>query len=356
METSARIYKELLKENEELKAQLETTQQNQTQYQTQEATTPTEYVSPYAQELESLAGELRNSNFRYTKEEDPSWQAARKEYLLGAERTAEDVLAKASVNTGGRASSYAVTAAAQAANDMRASFSQEEAEIYDAAYSRYYQEYSKKLQDYDNLLTQDATNYDRWLTEKTLAQEQKDKAYDDLVTLIMHTGHTPSAEELAAADMSASEAASWKNYYQTQLALAQSSGSSSGGSSGSSGSSGTGGGSSNVGSSLADDIAAIQKAEGYDAAMQAIDDAYANGVIVGVESKSEYKSQVTSAETGVDTSGWSLFAQNTYNNMVRARKNGKSDVYILNYLKRVLDAGNLTSNEVKQITKALGIG
>lgn len=229
MATTATTYEELLKENEELKAQIQTTQQNQTQYQT--PTRPENYVSPYAQELESLAGELKNSTFDYNQQEDPNWQAMRKEYLLASQRTEKDVLSQASAATGGRASSYAVTAASQAANDLRASFTQEEAAIYDQAYARYYQDYSKKLQDYENLLNQDEMNYGRWMTEQQQAQEARDKAYDDLVTLIATTGHTPSQAQLEAAGMSESVAASWRNYYQTQLALSQSSGSGGGGAS-----------------------------------------------------------------------------------------------------------------------------
>lgn len=372
MATTATTYEELLKENEELKAQIQTTQQNQTQYQTQgNPTTPTKYVSPYAQEIESLAGELKNSAFEYRKQEDPNWQAMRKEYLLAADRTADDVLAKASVNTGGRASSYAVMAASQAANDVRASLSQAELDLYDQAYNRYYQEYSKKLQDLQNLRQQDADNYDRWLTEETLAQEQKDKAYDDLVTLIATTGHTPSQAQLEAAGMTAEEAASWKNYYQTQMELARSSGGGSGGGGG--GSSGTGAGSGGTdeattgagSSSLLDRIDDAYASGGYEAALREVDDAYKSGEIVGVggidtstgsAGKSAYNSYVNMLETGVDTSGWRDFVRNTYNNMVRARKNGDSDVQILNYLKKHIDAGNMTSDEVKQITRALGIG
>lgn len=243
MATTSTSYEELLKENEELKAQIETTQQSQTQYQ--QSTAPTKYVSPYAAELEKLAGELKGSSFKYSKKEDPNWQSMRKQYILAADRTEKDVLAQASAPTGGRASSYAITAASQAANDMRASLTEQEQALYDAAFDRYYQDYSKKLQDYANLLEQDNTNYDRWLQEETQAQELKDQNYERLVTLIASTGHSPSEEELAAAGMSAGEAASWKSYYQQQLALSSGSGGGSGGyssgySSGSSGSSSSG--------------------------------------------------------------------------------------------------------------------
>lgn len=362
MATNASTYEELLKENEELKAQIQTTQQNQTQYQT--PTTPEKYVSPYAQELESLAGELKNSTFQYSKQEDPNWQALRKEYLLQADRTADDVLAKASVNTGGRASSYAVTAASQAANDLRASLTQEEQGLYDEAYSRYYTEYSKKLQDYENLMNQDQQNYDRWSEEQALAQEQKDQAYERLVTLIASTGHTPTEEELTAAGMSAGEAASWKSYYQTQLALSQGSGGGGGSyySSGSSGGTETGSGSG--GSSLLDRIDEAYNSGGYSAALKAVDDAYSSGEIVGVggldttngaHGKSAYNTYVSYLESGVDTSSWSIFAQNTYNNLLRSQKQGKETAAsVKKYLDNYVSLGKITKAEANMITKALG--
>ena len=352
MATTATTYEELLKENEELKAQVRNTQQNQTQYQT--PTRPENYVSPYAQELESLAGELKNSTFDYKKQEDPTWQAMRKEYLLQADRTQDDVLAKASVNTGGRASSYAITAANQAANDLRASFTQEEAAIYDQAYARYYQDYSKKLQDYENLLNQDEMNYGRWMTEQQQAQEARDKAYDDLVTLIMHTGHTPSAEELAAADMSAEEAASWKRYYQTQLALAQSSGGGGGGggyySSGGSGSSGG----RNYNEVLMNEVEQAAKTGGIEAAWKTVNNATSNGLVEGNDHRADLYTYAVIQSGGVDTTSWGEFARNTYNNLYRSKQNGWTAERIKNSLDLKVKSGMLTQTEANKIYKALG--
>ena len=322
------------------------------------ATTPQKYISPYAERLEALYSELENSEFDYNKQEDPNWQAMRKEYLLAADRTADDVLAKASVNTGGRASSYAVTAASQAANDLRASFTQEEAALYDQAYNRYYQEYSKKLQDYENLLNQDELNYGRWMTEQQQAQEARDKAYDDLVTLIMHTGHTPSAEELAAADMSAEEAASWKRYYQTQLALAQSSGGGGGGgySSGGAGSSGSSGGSggSGISESVVIEVEEASKNGGIEAAWQAVNNASQSGAVEGNDQRAALYTYATMLNGGVDTTSWGEYARNTYNNLYRSQQNGWTAERILNNLKLHVKEGHLTQTEANRIYKALG--
>lgn len=363
MATTATSYEELLKENEELKAQIETAQQNQTKYQ--QGTTPTKYVSPYAAELERLSGDLKDSTFSYSKEEDPNWQSMRKQYLLAADRTNKDVMAQASAPTGGRASSYAVTAASQAANDMRASLTEQERALYDAAFDRYYQEYSKQLQDYANLVEQDNTNYDRWLQEETQAQELKEQKYDKLVTLIASTGYSPTEEELTAAGMSAGEAKSWAQYYADQKALAFSSGGSGYGYSSGGGSSGTDEATTGAGdSSLLDRIDNAYASGGYEAALREVDNAYKSGEIVGVggidtstgsAGKSAYNSYVNMLETGVDTSGWRDFVRNTYNNCYRAMKNGDTAQEIKEYLMKHMSAGNITSAESVKIMKALGI-
>lgn len=239
-------YEELLKQNGAAQAQLMqaqalTTRQN-TRYVSPyaeqigqllgQASAQREYVSPYAQQIDTLAGELRDARFTYDRDADPNYQAMRKQYLLEADRTASDVLAKASAPTGGRASSYAVTAASQAADYYKSQLSTQQQALFDSAYDRYYRDYTKRLQDlqvlqgrdetaygrwqndYTNLLqrlnalqTQDATDYSRWNTD-----------YTNLMQLIATTGYSPTSAELAATGMTAAEAAAWRSYYERQLA------------------------------------------------------------------------------------------------------------------------------------------
>jgi len=358
MATALTSYEELLKENDELKAQLERTQQNQTQYQTPaegSQTTPKNYISPYAQELESLAGELKNSNFDYKKEEDPSWQAMRKEYLMQADRTRDDVLAKASVNTGGRANSYAVTAAGQAANELRASLSQAEQTLFDRAYDRYYTEYSRKLQELQNLQAWDQENYNRVMAEETLALERQDAAYDDLVRLIMYTGHSPSAEELSAANMSAAEAKSWAKYYADQKALASSAGGgySYGGASDSNSdvSIGSGGSGSSGGT-----LIPVSASDKY---IEDLGDAVANAA--AKPSTGVYGSTLTSTSKmdtslkGVDTDYMSLSstAKTVYNNL---KKNSSlTSDHIKTFLSAQVSTGSITASDKKTILKLFNI-
>lgn len=358
MATTATSYEELLKENEELKAQIETAQQNQTKYQ--QGTTPTKYVSPYAAELEKLSGELKGSTFSYSKEEDPNWQSMRKQYLLAADRTNKDVMAQASAPTGGRASSYAVTAASQAANDMRASLTEQERALYDAAFDRYYQEYSKQLQDYANLVEQDNTNYDRWLQEETNAQELKEQKYDKLVTLIASTGYSPTEEELTAAGMSAGEAASWKSYYQQQLALSSAS-------SGGSGSGGSGGGSSGSRSSgTSGSTSGSGKTSGASATPTIATETWiknqASGNYGGLQTGTTGLKGVDYdylAGKGSSSSGTSSLNTSQINSILAGYKKEigtqKSDAVFNAYLKNKIVYSSYTSAQKNQLLKAAGL-
>lgn len=196
------------------------------------------YVSPYAQQIEQAMSQVQNSAFQYNREEDPNWQAMRKQYLLEAERSMKDTLGQASAATGGRASTAAINAASQAADYYKSQLNAQQQTLYQAAYERYYNQFTQDLNKLSALQQQDATAYQQYLDEQNaqIAEQERadaaqNTAYERLVTLIMNTGHSPSAEELAAANMSASEASSWKRYYQNQLA------NSGGGSSGGGGSS-----------------------------------------------------------------------------------------------------------------------
>lgn len=215
------------------------------------------YVSPYAQQIEEALGKVQNSTFEYNQAEDPSWQAMRKQYLLDAERSMKDVMGQAAAATGGRASTAAISAASQAADYYKSQLNAQQQTLYQAAYERYYNQFTQELNKLSALQQQDATAYQQYLDEKNAALDAEQReyergiyekeqaeaarstAYERLVTLIMNTGYSPSAEELTAAGMSASEAKSWAQYYADQKALASSSGSSgysysSGGSSGNS--------------------------------------------------------------------------------------------------------------------------
>ena len=75
--------------------------------------------------------------FSYDPENDEVYKAYRNRYMREGQRAAENAIGSAAAATGGRPSSYAATAAAQAGGYYGAQLSDKIPELYDAAYSRY---------------------------------------------------------------------------------------------------------------------------------------------------------------------------------------------------------------------------
>lgn len=99
------------------------------------------YVSPYAENLNTVLAGLKNSQWQgWDKDTDPSYQAYRKEYLREADRAMEDTLGAFAQNTGGIAGSQAIAEASQAADYYKGQLNDKIPELYDSAYSRYLNE------------------------------------------------------------------------------------------------------------------------------------------------------------------------------------------------------------------------
>lgn len=225
------------------------------------------YESPYAQRIAALTDELENSRFTYDPATDPVYQAMRKTYLNEADRTAADVLGRASMATGGRASTQAINAASQAANYYKSQLAGRQAELFDAAYNRYRQDFAQRLGMLQELEGQDATQYGRWgddytrllqglsayqsqdnseysrflNTQQALTNSQQQN-YQNLVNLITSTGYVPYNYELTRAGMNRATANRWKEYFNRSITGTGGSGGSGGGGGGGS-SSYSGGGS-----------------------------------------------------------------------------------------------------------------
>lgn len=75
--------------------------------------------------------------FSYDMENDEVYQTYKNQYIREGQRAAADAVGSAAATTGGIASSYASTAAAQAGNYYAAQLSDKVPELYDAAYSRF---------------------------------------------------------------------------------------------------------------------------------------------------------------------------------------------------------------------------
>jgi len=96
-----------------------------------------------AQMLEDI---LKGEAFSYDPEKDEAFSAYKSEMEREGKRASENVMGIASSLTGGTPSSYAVTAASQAAGEYSAA--EKLPDFYEAAYKRYQDKYQKAVSEY----------------------------------------------------------------------------------------------------------------------------------------------------------------------------------------------------------------
>lgn len=202
------------------------------------------YVSPYADRLDELIGELLNSSYGgYDSEKDETYKQYKKQYLREADRTQQDVLGQYATLTGGVPSSSAITAASQAGNQMRGALADIIPELSEADYNRYLSGVSEKRGQLSDLLALENLVYGKysdeenrklnaWESEGALqndaiskllsaielqdsredrADAKSDKAYERVITLLA-AGVMPSADQLKLAGISSMEATKLMNY------------------------------------------------------------------------------------------------------------------------------------------------
>lgn len=210
---------------------------------------------------------MNRGEFSYDVNKDKLYQQYRDLYAQMGRSAMEDTMGQAAALTGGYGSTYSQNAGQQAYNAYLQKLNEVVPELYNAAYNRYNQEgqdlmnlYSMARSNADSAYERD---YNQWynrlqlergdedatynrqqaeeqkkLTQEETDYERKQNAWSRLSSLITTTGYQPSNEELAAAGMSANEAAYLRQYYQQQKAAASNK---SGGSGGGSRRSGSGG-------------------------------------------------------------------------------------------------------------------
>ena len=201
---------------------------------------------------------MNRGEFSYDVNKDKLYQQYRDLYAQMGRSAMEDTMGQAAALTGGYGSTYSQNAGQQAYNAYLQKLNEVVPELYNAAYNRYNQEgqdlmnlYSMARSNADSAYERDYnqwynrlqlergdedTAYNRQQTEeqKKLTQEETDyerkqNAWSRLSSLITTTGYQPSNEELAAAGMSANEAAYLRQYYQQQKAAASNKSGGSGG-------------------------------------------------------------------------------------------------------------------------------
>ena len=208
---------------------------------------------------------MNRGEFSYDVNKDKLYQQYRDLYAQMGRGAMEDTMGQAAALTGGYGSTYSQNAGQQAYNAYLQKLNEVVPELYNAAYNRYnqegqnlmnlysmarsnadsayergYNQWYNRLQlersDEDTAYNRQQTEEQKKLTQEETDYERKQNAWSRLSSLITTTGYQPSNEELAAAGMSANEAAYLRQYYQQQKAAASNKSGGSGGGSRRSGS------------------------------------------------------------------------------------------------------------------------
>lgn len=122
---------------------------------------------------------LNRTPFSYDAASDPLYQQYRKQYTREADRSAEDVLGKTAVMTGGMPSTAAVAASQQASDYQMSQMTDKIPELQQLAYSMYQDKLSGDRTDLNTLIGLEDNNYNRWLADRNyLYQLARDQVGD----------------------------------------------------------------------------------------------------------------------------------------------------------------------------------
>lgn len=132
----------------------------------------------YASERDDLINQLANpEKFSYDHNTDESYKAYAKQYAREGQRATADALAAASAQSGGIASSYALTAAGQQGNYYASQLADKIPELYQNAYNRYLNEYNMKREALNSIQSETNAAHDRYLGDYNVFNTDRNFEY-----------------------------------------------------------------------------------------------------------------------------------------------------------------------------------
>lgn len=135
------------------------------------------FKSSYDNELSRLYKMLSQiKEFKYDPYDDELYEYYKKQYIREGNRAMEDLLGELSSATGGVASSYAVSAAAQSRNNYNEKLTDIIPELYNDAYERYLDSIDRQERNFNLLSDMVSDEYDRYLD--SLNQYNKDREFE----------------------------------------------------------------------------------------------------------------------------------------------------------------------------------
>lgn len=157
------------------------------------------YNSPYSQQIQDVIKELQSASWEgWDKNNDPSYQALRKEHLREADRTLEDTLAKYAQTTGGIAGSQAIAAASQAADYRKAKLSDAIPTLHDNAYSRWLGNLQQKQNAASLMMSAEDQAHNQYYNQLTYAMNkwaQMGYADEEVASILGVAQGTPTSDQ-----------------------------------------------------------------------------------------------------------------------------------------------------------------
>ena len=121
------------------------------------------YTNRYDERIQAKLDKVENPDpFSYNASTDPLYQQYRKEYTREGQRATADALGIAAAASGGLPSSYAQTAAGQAANYYAAQMTDKIPELYQLAYQKYLSDFQMQQAGLAALQTAEQSDYDKY--------------------------------------------------------------------------------------------------------------------------------------------------------------------------------------------------
>lgn len=198
-----------------------------------------QYSGKFDDQLQAIYDQIVNrKDFTYDLNSDALYQQYKDQYTQMGQMAMMDTMGQASAMTGGYGSSYAEGVGQQAYHGYMQQLNDKVPELYSLALGQYNQEGQDLLNQYSMIgdlagdeyaKYQDALNqywnqlnyqkqladqeYERGFNEWQTQYNVQQDSYNKLVSLITTTGYNPSADDLAKAGMSQSEADAYLDYY-----------------------------------------------------------------------------------------------------------------------------------------------
>jgi len=132
------------------------------------------FKSAYSEQIAALVQKAQDNtaNFKYDPMTDASYQALAKEYAKLGDRANENTIANQAALTGGRASSYAVSAAAQAQNQYNQALTDKIPELERLAYDRFNADRNYGLNLLGTMKSLDDSAYSRFTDQRNFDYQQ----------------------------------------------------------------------------------------------------------------------------------------------------------------------------------------